>query len=128
MPSSRSDKSITRDTFQFLGACVFAVGLVVLVIWYASEHPNTELRYSSIAVIGITPILFGLLLRQFRSYMRRLQFWSGYVLALGVHVALWMIFVAGSELKAIPIMILAFLEYLLLVTLFSLLFGPAAEP
>jgi hypothetical protein len=117
-----------QDTFQFLGACVFAVGLAVVAVLYASEHPNAELRYSTIAVFGMTPILFGLLLRQFRSYTRRVQFWLGYLFALGVHVTLWVSLVAGSELKAIPIMILAFLEYLLLVTLFSLVFGPAAEP
>lgn len=128
MPSSRPHKSAVRNTLQFLGACVFAAGLAVGATWDGLARPNTELRYSTIAVFGMTPILFGLLLRQFRSYVRRVWFWFGYLLALGTHVALWVIFVAGTELKAMPIIILAFLEYLLLVTLFSLVFGPAAEP
>jgi hypothetical protein len=120
--------SFVRDTLQLLGACAAAVALVVGLIWYASTHPNTDLLFSDFWAVGSVPIVFGLLLSQFRKYLRAWRFWLLYSCTVAIHITLYARFVAGSTLNAPPLMALAFAEYFVLVTVFWFAIGPASKP
>lgn len=120
-------KAPIRDVLQFLGACAVALVLAVGSISYGFEHPHADVRLSHIWAVGSVLFIFGWLLRQFRAYLRVWRFWLFYACALVIHIAAYARLVAGSELRALPLMVLTFVEYLVLVAVFSLAIGPASK-
>ncbi len=108
----RKKRSRWLDVILFL--FTGCVGLVVLLLWVATDHSATQQNYNILwAFLPNLPIAFFLLKEQLKPWLRR--YFQVLIGLLGITVVFWMLKIQIFSVSVLPILILLLVRYLYLM-------------